>query len=293
MEETQMKKMKDYCEQFIKEAVNEAKFDELPNFLWDWDEFLFSIINKKVNKKNFTAFWSCINRSLTAEHYGALIDKGITFEMMEVMEMNTSLFEAGLKRPWFHKEMVRYMHLLDHHQMVKLFVEGELDKKSLDKLYDSIIEAELTPTELVQVMCKCQNKKLMKECVDTIPDEFWRNNEFLELLAKGKAAYTADDLDAILMKIITNQICFDLNKIVDIFGYEIFIKVFETDEVFQKVQLYAQTMNEGRDMRGKQWNLLIDAYNGDIDKALEDLKRYGYVPTKSQMEALKEANEAE
>ncbi|MBP3502704.1 MAG: hypothetical protein J6K42_04405 [Clostridia bacterium] len=288
-----MKKMKKYFIEFVKDAINSEEFDELPEFLWLWDDFLLFIIKEKVNQKNFCKFWKCIKRSLNREHYGALLDAGISFEMMGIMEMNDPLFEAGLKRKWFHKTLLRYVHLLKHHQIVTLFVEGEFDKKSLEILYDNIIESELTPEELVRVMCKCQNTQIMKDCVEKIPNHLWRDDAFLTLIAKGKPAYRDEDLYAILMKIISNQICLDINKIVDIFGYSIFTKVFKPDDNVQKLMLYSQTMNEHRDMGNDQWQILIDAYSGDIDKAIEDLERYGYVPTKSQMEALKEANEAE
>lgn len=275
---------------FVTEAINSAHFSEIPEFLWLWDEFVSLIIKEKVTTQNFEEFWECIrNRELDEEHYGLLLDKGITFEMMKVIEMNERLFSAAFKRKWLHKEMLRHIHMLTHDQIVMLFVEGEFhDSTSLNALYSHIIERDLNPKQLVKVMCRCNNAKSMVELVDSVPYQYWRDDVFLELIAKGSPIYSDDDYHEILGKVIFYARELDLAKIVDLFGYQAFYKYFEEDEYaeYHIVELYIQTLNPLRDMKGEQWFLLLNICDGDAEKAAKKLKRCGYSPTVEQLEEL-------
>lgn len=275
---------------FVAEMVNNETFSEIPEFLWLWDDFVSLIIKEKVTTQNFEEFWECIkNRALDEELYGLMLDKGITFEMMEIIEMNESLFTAALKRKWLHKQMLRYIHMLTHDQIVTLFVEGEFhDNASLNALYSHIIERDLSPEQLLKVMCRCNNVQNVVELVDSVPYQYWTNDTFLALMAKCNPIYSDEDYHEILGKVIFYAVQLDLNKIIDLFGYQAFCKIFEEDEYadFAILTMYSQTMNPLRDMKGKQWLLLLNVYNGDAQKAVKELKRHGYNPTEKQLNEL-------
>lgn len=278
----------------ISEAIKKEEFEEIPEILWLWDDFVYFIIKEKVSPKNFKEFWECIrNRPLNEDHYGALLDNGITFDMMEIMEIDESLFEAALKRKWFHNELLRYQYILTNNQIVKLFTEGNFQsKKSLEILYNNIVEMQqqLTPQQLVKVMCRCKNVKTIEELVWKIPSSYWRQKEFLKLMAKGCPVYSEKDYFEIISKIIFYSEYLDLTNIVDLFGYSGFSKFFEEEEKdivkLHVVSLYAETMTESRDMSGNQWDLLVSAC-GSAERAIQELTKYGYTPTMSQLSELK------
>lgn len=285
----QMKK--EDIKNFVGNAINKEKFEEIPEFLWLWDDFLYFIIKEKVLPKNFNAFWECIrNRTLNEDHYGALLDKGITFDMMEIMEIDESLFEAALKRKWLHNELLRYHYILTNNQVVKLFTEGDFhSKKSLEILYNRIVESkQLTPQQLVKVMCKCKNVKTVEQLVEEIPSYYWKQEEFLKLIAIGGPVYSDKDYFDIISKIIFHSEYLDLTNIVDLFGYSGFYKFFEEEDLaeFYVVSLYGETMTKSRDMSGNQWDLLVSAC-GSAERAVQKLTKYGYTPTESQLSELK------
>lgn len=285
--EIQMKK--EDIKNFIGDAINKEKFDEIPEFLWLWDDFLYLLIKEKISPKNFRKLWECIkNRSLNEAHYGALLDNGITFDMMRVMEINDSLFEAALKRKRFHNVLLLYRHILTNNQIVKLFTEGDFhSKKSLEILYNRIVRFELTPQQLVKVMCKCENVKTVEQLVHKVPDYYWKIEKFVKLIAMGGPVYSDEDYFWIISKIMeANTRLSELTNIVDLFGYSAFRYFFEGDDLkeFHVLELYIDTMKADRDMSGDQWELLVRAC-GSARLALQELKKR-YTPTAIQLSEL-------